>query len=142
MMAVELIAVSCRVRCAISIRVGVPRPSSPIGIARVPANSTSDDALERLPSLSFRRWMRKMLRASPGSERNRRKQVTPFPVLARVREPSLMGAEQNHLWPVRSYSGPSSPSPAGVATVAVARRSEPPCFSVIAMPMMMAILSL
>ena len=41
-----------------------------------------------------------------------------------------MGAEQNHLCPVRRQ-----PSPSGSARVVLARTSEPPCFSVIAMPM-------
>ena len=40
------------------------------------------------------------------------------------------GYEQNHLWPVSSYQ----PSPTGSAWVTLARTSEPPCFSVIAMP--------
>ena len=41
-----------------------------------------------------------------------------------------MGAEQNHLWPVISYS----PTPIGTARVVLARTSDPPCFSVIAIP--------
>ena len=86
--------------------------------------------------------MKKGLRLPSASERNRKKQVTPFSVLASVKNRLLIGAEQNHLWPVSWYSGPDSPSPAGTATVAVARKSEPPCFSVIAMPTVMALLSL
>ena len=41
-----------------------------------------------------------------------------------------MGAEQNHLCPVSRYS----PAPAGTARVVFARTSEPPCFSVMAIP--------
>jgi hypothetical protein len=41
-----------------------------------------------------------------------------------------MGAEQNHLWPVSSYS----PDPRATAVVVLERTSEPPCFSVIAIP--------
>jgi hypothetical protein len=41
-----------------------------------------------------------------------------------------MGCEQNHLCPVSSYQ----PSPAGSARVVLARTSEPPCFSVMAIP--------
>ena len=47
---------------------------------------------------------------------------------------SDIGAEQNHLWPVSSYSAPAPPPFSGRATVVLARTSEPPCFSVIAMP--------
>ncbi len=47
---------------------------------------------------------------------------------------SDIGAEQNHLWPVSSYSAPAPPPFRGLATVVFARTSEPPCFSVIAMP--------
>ena len=43
-----------------------------------------------------------------------------------------MGAEQNHLCPVSSYS-PSTP--VDCARVVLARTSEPPCFSVMAIPL-------
>ena len=43
---------------------------------------------------------------------------------------SNTGWVQNHLWPVSSYK----PSPIGSAPVVLARRSEPPCFSVMTMP--------
>ena len=42
-----------------------------------------------------------------------------------------MGAEVNHLWPRSVYTPGSA---VGVAVVVLARTSEPPCFSVIAMP--------
>ena len=58
------------------------------------------DAFERLPNLSFRRWMKKRLRVPSGSERGTKKQVTPLGVRASVRNASLIGAEQNHLCPV------------------------------------------
>ena len=48
---------SRRVWLTISMIVGTPRPSSPTIRAQAPRNSTSLDALERLPSLSLRRWM-------------------------------------------------------------------------------------
>jgi hypothetical protein len=47
---------------------------------------------------------------------------------------SDIGAEQNHLWPLISYSAPAPPPFRARATVVFARTSEPPCFSVIAMP--------
>ena len=64
-----------------------------------------------------------------GSQRGTRKQVSPLPVCASVRNPSDIGAEQNHLCPVSRQS-----SPARSARVEEPRRSDPPCFSVIAMP--------
>ena len=95
--------------------------------------SISEEAFERFPTFSFRRWMRKLLRDPSGSERGTKKHVTPSGRRARVKNPSLMGAEQNHLWPVRRQFDPSRH-----AAVATARRSEPPCFSVIAIPMVAA----
>ncbi len=47
---------------------------------------------------------------------------------------SDIGAEQNHLCPTISYSAPAPPPFSARATVVLARTSEPPCFSVIAMP--------
>ena len=44
---------------------------------RCPSNSTSDDAFDRLPSLSFSRCSRNVLRSPPGSTRGTRKQVGP-----------------------------------------------------------------
>ena len=58
----------------------------------------------------------------------------PESVCARTRKASHIGAEQNHLWPVISYSPPGPPPLSGVAAVVLARTSEPPCFSVIAIP--------
>ena len=78
-----------------------------------------------MPSLSLRRWIR-----NPGSLLSIRKQERPASVWASVRKMSQEGYEQNHLWPVISQA----PSPAGSARVLLARTSEPPCFSVIAMP--------
>ncbi len=48
---------------------------------------------------------------------------------------SDIGAEQNHLWPDELVlARPRRRRSAAVATVVLARTSEPPCFSVIAMP--------
>ena len=80
--------------------VRMPRPSSPTRTAQAPSSSISDDALERLPSLSLRRWMRMSLRVPSSSTLGSRKQPTPAPVWASTRNASLIGAEQNHLWPV------------------------------------------
>ena len=70
------------------------------------------------------------LRVPSGRQRGRKKHVSPASVWARVRNPSLIGAEQNHLWPVIRYSSPER----WRAVVVLARTSLPPCFSVIAMP--------
>ncbi len=79
--------------------------------------------------------MRKTLRLPSGRIRGTEKQETPSSVCARTRKTSHIGALQNHLWPRRTYSAPAPPPPlTGVAVVVLARTSEPPCFSVIAMP--------
>src|SRR5947199_6478 len=97
---------SRRVWFTISMMVGTPRPSSPTIRAQARSNSTSLEALERLPSLSFRRWMWKRFRVPSGRKRGRRKHESPCSACARTRKASHMGAEQNHLWPVSSYSAP------------------------------------
>ena len=114
--------------------VGTPRPSSPTSRAQAPRNSTSLDALERLPSLSLSRWRWKRLRSPSGVKRGIRKQESPPAVCARTRNASHIGAEQNHLWPVISYSAARAAAVQRAATVVLARTSEPPCFSVIAIP--------
>ena len=58
----------------------------------------------------------------------------PESVWARTRKASHIGAEQNHLWPTSSYSAPGRRRSAASPTVVLARTSEPPCFSVIAIP--------
>ena len=78
--------------------------------------------------------MWKALRVPSGRIRGSKKQERPSSVWASTRKMSDIGAEQNHLWPVSSYSAPAPPPLIGVATVVFARTSEPPCFSVIAMP--------
>ena len=88
--------------------VGTPRPSSPTIRAQAPRNSTSEEAFERLPSLSFRRWMWKRLRSPSGVNRGSRKQESPPSAWARTRKASHIGAEQNHLCPVISYSAPAA----------------------------------
>ena len=79
------------------------------------------------------RWMRKAFLEPSGSTRGSRKQLRPSGAWASTRKASDIGAEQNHLWPTSS----KAPSPAGSARVLLARTSEPPCFSVIAMPHVM-----
>ena len=74
------------------------------------------------------------LRVPSGSQRGTAKQDSPASVLASTRNRSDIGAEQNHLWPTSAYSSPGPRRPVGVARVVLARTSEPPCFSVMAMP--------
>ena len=104
--------------------VATPRPSAPSMRAAAPRNSTSLEGSERVPSLSLRRW-----NSIPGP-RSSRKQERPAGACASTRNTSHGGYEQNHLWPVSSHQ----PSPAASARVMFARTSEPPCFSVIAIP--------
>src|SRR5436305_3925374 len=106
--------------------VRTPAPSSPTSQAEAESNSISLEALERLPSLSLRRCRKKRLRAPSAVQRGKRKQERPRGACASTRNASLIGAEQNHLCPVRRHASPS-----GTARVVLARTSEPPCFSVI-----------
>ncbi len=85
----------------ISTMVRTPRPGSPTGQATAPSYSISEDALERLPSLSLSRISRMPLSAPSGSTLGTRKQPSPSSVCASARNTSLIGAEVNHLWPVR-----------------------------------------
>ena len=84
--------------------------------------------------MSFSRWMWKAFRSPSGVKRGRRKHERPRSVCARTRNASHIGAEQNHLWPVSAYSAPGPRPAIASARVVFARTSEPPCFSVIAMP--------
>jgi hypothetical protein len=96
--------------------------------------SISLEALARLPSLFFSRCTKKLFFVPSGRKRGTRKQERPLSVWARVRKASHMGAEQNHLCPVSRNSPPAPPPATGTARVELARTSEPPCFSVMAMP--------
>ena len=124
---------SSLVAVTMSMIVGTPRPASPTCQPTAPSYSTSADALERLPSLSLSRWIRIALRVPSGSTRGSRKQVSPPGPCARTRNRSHIGAELNHLCPV-SRCAPGPADGAGSARVVPARTSEPPCFSVMAMP--------
>ena len=132
---------SRRVWTTISTIVRTPLPGRPTIRAHALSYSTSLDAFERSPIFSFSRIRRKPeFREPSGSQRGTRKQETPSAVCASVRKASLIGALVNHLWPRSVYSPPSPPSPTGVATVVLARTSEPPCFSVMLMPIVTPLL--
>ncbi len=129
--AADIITQSRRVQLTISMMVLTPCPSGPTSQAKVPSNSGSEEALDRLPSLSFSRWMRKVLRVPSGRTRGTRKHDSPPGACASTRNTSHIGAEVNHLCPRRVYTPGSA---VGVAAVVFVRTSEPPCFSVIPMP--------
>ena len=135
----EASAQSSRVCVTISMMVATPRPSSPMAQACAPANSTSEEAFERLPSLSFRRWKCRPFTLPSGRKRGIRKQVSPPAACASTRKASDMGADMNHLWPVTMYSAPEPRLPTGSAFVVAARTSVPPCFSVMPMPRVTAL---
>ncbi len=122
---------SSRVAATISMMVRTPRPSSPSRRATVPSSSSSEEALDRLPSLSLSRTTSRRLRVPSGSTRGTRKQVTPASAWASTRNTSFIGAEVNHLCPCSVYVPSVS---VGRASVTLARTSEPPCFSVMPMP--------
>ena len=119
----------------------MPRPSSPTMLPQASRYSISAEALERLPHLSLSRWISSRLRLPSGSQPGTAKHDTPASVRASVKNRSLCGTEKNHLCPVMRYAAPGPPAPSGTAVVCVARRSEPPCFSVIAMPTVAPVLS-
>ena len=124
---------SSLVALTIAMIVATPRPGSPTCQASAPSNSISAEALDLLPSLSLSRCRRIPLRVPSGSTRGSRKQVSPAGPWASVRNRSHMGAEQNHLCPVSRWA-PSPAAGTGSARVVLALTSEPPCFSVMAMP--------
>ena len=91
---------SSRVAATISMMVRTPAPSSPRRHPNASANSSSLDALDRLPSLSFSRTIRSPLRSPFGSTRGTTKQLNPPGAWASTRKTSFIGAEVNHLCPV------------------------------------------
>ena len=116
--------------------VRMPRPSSPTRTAQAPSSSISDDAFERLPSLSFRRCSRKSLRVPSSSTRGTRKQVRPASVLGEHEEDVAHRRRAEPLVPGEPVGVARRSGPPGSATarVVLARTSEPPCFSVMPMP--------
>ena len=128
-------AQSSRVSVTMSRMVRMPWPSSPSRKPNVSENSTSLEAFERLPSLSFKRWKRSPLSVPSSRMRGTRKQLSASPVLASMMKASDIGAERNHLWPTSRYI----PSPTFSAVERLARTSVPPCFSVIPMPSVMPV---
>jgi hypothetical protein len=104
MMPADAIAQSSRVCVPISRIVGTPRPIAPTSQASAASNSTSLDALERLPTLSFSRCTRIALRVPSARQRGTKKHDSPAgesrSVCASTRCASHCGAEKNHLWPV------------------------------------------
>ena len=116
---------SSLVALTIAMIVATPRPGSPTCQASAPSNSTSAEALDRLPSLSLSRCRRIPLRVPSGSTRGSRKQVSPAGPWASVRNRSDMGAEQNHLCPVSRCAPSPAPGRARRGWCSPARRSRP-----------------
>ena len=80
--------------------VEIPRPSLPTRQADAPSNSTSAEAFERLPSLSFSRSSRIAFVDAVGKDARHEETGEPLPACASTRKASDIGAEKNHLWPV------------------------------------------
>ena len=74
------------------------------------------------------------MRVPSGRQRGTSKHDSPRSVWARITKTSHMGAEQNHFCPVTAYSAPGPAPESRHARVVLARTSEPPCRSVIAIP--------
>ena len=90
---------SRRVSITICRIVATPRPSSPTRQASASWNSTSPEAFDQLPSLSFSLISAKALRVPSGRRRGISRQVRPPGACASTRKASHIGAEQNHLCP-------------------------------------------
>ena len=60
-------------------------------------------------------------------------------VCASTRKASHIGAEKNHLWPVMRVARAPGVAAIALGRVVLARTSEPPCFSVMPMPMRHAV---
>ncbi len=75
----------------------MPRPSSPTMTPQASRNSTSLLELERLPTLSLRRWISIGFLLPSGRQRGTKKQEEPASVLASTRWASDIGEEKNHL---------------------------------------------
>ena len=103
-MPAEPIAQSSRVCVPISRIVGTPRPISPTRYASAPSNSTSLDAFDLLPTLSFSRCTAMRLRVPSARQRGMKKHDSPAgdsrSVCASTRWASDCGTEKNHLCPV------------------------------------------
>ena len=93
---------SRRVSMTISMMVATPRPSSPTRQACAPVNSTSLEAFDPSPSLSFSRISRNAFRSPSSRRRGIRKQLSPAGACASTRKPSHIGAEKNHLCPTNA----------------------------------------
>ena len=63
---------SSRVSCTISMIVRMPAPSGPTRCAKAEWNSTSDEAFDLLPSLSFSRAKRRPFTLPSGRKRGMR----------------------------------------------------------------------
>ncbi len=135
----EASAQSSRVCVTISMMVATPRPSSPMAQACAPANSTSEEAFERLPSLSFRRWKCRPFTLPSGRKRGIRKQVSPPAACASTRKASRHGRGHEPLVAGDDVFGARPRLPTGSAVVVAARTSVPPCFSVMPMPIVTAL---
>ncbi len=121
---------------------GIPLPSSPTNQALAASNSTSELALALLPNLSFKRCTSMALIEPSGKTLGIKKQDRPAGVCAKIKNASHIGAEKNHLWPVILYFAPQASEPSCTAIVVLALTSEPPCFSVMPIPIVTPVLFL
>ena len=127
---------SSRVWPTISMIVGTPRPRladelRPRAVQLDLARRVGAVAELVLQALEVHR----VARAVGQDPRQREARQALVGVCARTRKRSHIGAEQNHLWPVSVVlARPARRRRPARATVVFARTSEPPCFSVIAIP--------
>ena len=106
-------------------------PGSPTSSPMAPSNSTSDEALERLPSLSFSRWKRKPL-LSPVAEQPRHQEAGEPLLRLRQHEEGVRHRRRHEPFVAgEAVEAGRLPAP---PCVMLARTSVPPCFSVMPMP--------
>ena len=111
-----------------------PSATGPMGQPSAPSKSISADAMARVPSLSFKRRIRKPFGVVPSTLRGTRKQPRPrvpptAPLgLAVTTKRSASATEQNHFSPLMRHAPATSGS--GTARAVSAPTSDPPCTSV------------
>ena len=116
----------------------MPWPGSPMSWAIGAAELDLRGGVRLVAALSLRRWiMMPVARCRPAASPARRSRRRPRSVRASVRKTSECGTEKNHLCPAMRQAV----AVRARRRVCVWRRSEPPCFSVIAMPTVTPVLS-
>ena len=117
--------------------VGTPRPSSPTRQASAASNSTSPEARDRVPSLSFSRSDPEALVAGAVGEPSWQQEAGQ--PARRLGQDQERVAHRMRAEPLVAGQLVRPTASTGSARVVLARTSEPPCFSVMAIPQSAAV---